>query len=148
MTRSPGGLYDRQVATPVASWRAYARHPRCAIRAHESEAEAVSGLEGRGLRFDSSTRAMAMSLHAPRYVDHFEGMPNLLRGTSAAEFHLRVARLDGREVGAAIAYDHDGDCGIFNLGTPRRKTSRSAFEVSSAARWGMIGWSWMTSARR
>jgi hypothetical protein len=26
VTRAPGELYDRQVATLVASWRAYARH--------------------------------------------------------------------------------------------------------------------------
>jgi ribosomal protein S18 acetylase RimI-like enzyme len=187
VTRAPGELYDRQVATLFASWRAYARHadgarvddvegaavclfpsapesavynnallprgldvaragevvaavevayreaaiPRYAIWMHESEAGVIAALEGRGLRFDSSTRAMAMSLNdlGPRpevelgdldwagYVDYFEGMPDLLRGASAAEFHLRVARLDGRDVGAAIAYDHDGDCGIFNLGT-------------------------------
>jgi ribosomal protein S18 acetylase RimI-like enzyme len=181
-------LYDRQVATLVASWRAYARHsdgarvddvegaavclfrsvpesvvytnallprgldavragevigavedayreaaiPRYAIWAHESEADTVAAVEGRDLRFDTSTRAMAMALDgpvAPRpeielgdldwagYVDYFEGMPDLLGGASAAEFHLRVARLDGRDVGAVIAYDHDGDCGIFNLGT-------------------------------
>jgi ribosomal protein S18 acetylase RimI-like enzyme len=181
-------LYDRQVATLVASWRAYARHsdgasvrdlegaavclfpsapesavynnallprglgpgraeevvaaveaayrdaaiPSYAIWAHESEPEPVAALEGRGLRFDSATRAMAMSLEAlpaarpeielgdldwAGYVSHFVGMPELLRGASAVEFHLRVARLDGRDVGAVIAYDHDGDCGIFNLGT-------------------------------
>jgi ribosomal protein S18 acetylase RimI-like enzyme len=180
-------LYERQVATLVASWRAYARHsdgarvedvegaavclfpstpesavynnallprglggarvgavvaavegayreagiPSYAIWAHESDADAVVALEGRGLRFDSATRAMAMSLDAlavPRpeielgdldwdgYAE-FEGIPGLLRGASAAEFHLRVARLDERDVGAVIAYDHDGDRGIFNLGT-------------------------------
>jgi predicted GNAT family acetyltransferase len=29
----------------------------------------------------------------------------------------------GRDVSAAIAYDHDGDCGIFNMGTlePHRR---------------------------
>jgi ribosomal protein S18 acetylase RimI-like enzyme len=180
--------YDRQVATLVASWRAYARHsdgarveevaeaavgifpaapesgvynnallPRgldaerarevvaaveaayrdagiasYAIWAHESEGEAVAVLEAGGLLFDSSTRAMAMSLEGialPRraielvdlawdaYVERFLEVPGLLRGASPEEFHLRVARLDGREVGAVIAWDHEGDRGIFNLGT-------------------------------
>ena len=181
-------LYDRQAATCVASWRAYARHsagaevrdvdgaavglfpaapesavynntllprgldrergaevvasvmgayrdaaiPTYAIWTHESEPAAVAALEAAGLMFDSSTRAMAMELdHLPvprpgvelgdldwaGYVDYFEGMPDLVRGADAAEFHLRVARLGGRDVGAVIAYDHEGDCGVFNLGT-------------------------------
>jgi ribosomal protein S18 acetylase RimI-like enzyme len=187
MACSLAGLYGRQVATLLASWRAYARYsdgarveelegatvgifpaapesgfynnallprgldvaragevvaavveayraagiPSYAIWAHETERGAVAALEGQGLRFDSATRAMAMSLDAlvaPRpevelgdldwegYAE-FEGLPGLLRGASAEEFHLRVARLDGRDVGAAIAYDHDGDRGIFNVGT-------------------------------
>jgi ribosomal protein S18 acetylase RimI-like enzyme len=187
VTRASDRLYERQVATLVASWRAYARHsdgarvedvegaavclfpsapesavynnallprglggararevvaavdgayreagiPSYAIWAHESESDAVAALEDRDLRFDSATRAMAMSLDAlavPRpeielgdldwdgYAE-LEGIPGLLRGASAAEFHLRVARLDGRDVGAVIAYDHEGDRGIFNLGT-------------------------------
>lgn len=180
-------LYDRQVATLVASWHAYARHsdgarvedvagaavglfpsapesgfynnallphgldagcarevvaavagayraagiPSYAIWAHETERPAVAALEAGGLRFDTSTRAMARSLEGlslPRpeielgdldwagYAA-FEGIPDLLRGASADEFHLRVARLDGRDVGAVIAWDHEGDRGIFNLGT-------------------------------
>jgi len=46
-----------------------------------------------------------------------EGILGLLRGATAAEFNLRVARLDGRDIGAVIAYNHEGDRGIFNLGT-------------------------------
>jgi ribosomal protein S18 acetylase RimI-like enzyme len=184
---SPEWLYDRQVATLVASWRAYARHsdgarvedvarasvclfpaapengiynnallprgldatrageavaavaeayreaeiPRYAIWAHEAEVDSMAVLEGRGMRFDISTRAMAMSLDGlgarpeielgrlswDRYVEEFVEVPGLLAGASAAEFHLRVARLDGRDVGAVIAWDHEGDRGIFNLGT-------------------------------
>jgi ribosomal protein S18 acetylase RimI-like enzyme len=188
MAQASERLYDRQVATLVASWRAYARHsdgarvediagaavclfpsvpesgvynnallprgldagragevvgaieeaygkagiPSYAIWAHESEDEAVAALAARGLRLDTSTRAMAMSLDGhslPRpeieladldwatYVERFLEIPGLLRGASPEEFHLRVARLDGREVGAVIAYDHEGDRGVFNLGT-------------------------------
>ncbi len=28
-----------------------------------------------------------------------------------------MARLDGRDVGTTLAYDHDGDCGIYNVVT-------------------------------
>jgi ribosomal protein S18 acetylase RimI-like enzyme len=46
------------------------------------------------------------------------GMPDgLLRGVDPAAFHVLVARLDGRDVGTALAYDHDGDCGIYNVAT-------------------------------
>lgn len=188
MTTEVGsGPYDRQVATLVASWRAYARHsdearvedvegaavglfpsspergvynnallPRgldgaragevvaavedaygeagiesYAIWAHETESPTVAVLEARGLRFDSATRAMAMSLAdlaVPRPeielgdldwdgYGELAGVPGLLRGATAEEFHLRVARFDGRLVGSVIAYDHDGECGIYNLGT-------------------------------
>lgn len=206
-------LYERQAATLVASWRAYARHsdgarvedvegaavclfpsppergvynnallPRglgagrageviaavedayCeagidayAVWAHEAEPVTVAALEGRGLRFDSATRAMAMSLEdlaAPRPgielgdldwegYGEFAGVPGLLRGASAAEFNLRVARLDGREVGAVIAYDHDGDRGVFNLETrpeARRRgigTALTALQLHEARERGL-----------
>jgi GNAT superfamily N-acetyltransferase len=131
----PRGLDRDQAAETIAAVEAAYRVeaiPSYAIWAHDSEPATVAAIEARGLRFDSSTRAMAMSLDAltaPRptlelgdlgwdeYVDRMEGMPGLLAGALAAEFHLRVARLDGRDVGAVIAFDHDGDRGIFNLGT-------------------------------
>ena len=30
---------------------------------------------------------------------------------------MRIARLDGERVATALAFDLDGDCGIFNVGT-------------------------------
>ena len=51
------------------------------------------------------------------YVRGFGVPPGLLAGADAAEFHLRAAGLDGSEVGAVLAYDHEGDCGIYNLET-------------------------------
>ncbi|HEU4600091.1 MAG TPA: GNAT family N-acetyltransferase [Solirubrobacterales bacterium] len=131
----PRGLGPAAVAQVVdAVGEAYraAGIGRFAVWAHESEPAAVIELENRGYRFDTSTRAMAMRLEDLRveapalelgeldwdgYVRTF-GLPEgLLAGADAAEFRLRVARLDGRDVGAVLAYDHDGDCGIFNLGT-------------------------------
>ncbi len=106
---------------------------RFAVWAHESEAAAVAELRSRRrYAFDSSTRAMAMPLDdlPPRpeglqlgdldwetYVRTFDLPPGLLAGADPAEFNLAVARLDGRDAAAVLAYDHEGDCGIYNLGT-------------------------------
>jgi ribosomal protein S18 acetylase RimI-like enzyme len=43
--------------------------------------------------------------------------PNLLSGADHAAFHLLLARLDGKNVATALAFDHDGDRGIYNVGT-------------------------------
>jgi GNAT superfamily N-acetyltransferase len=181
-------LYERQVDTVVASWRAYARYSagafvravegasicvfpaepergiynnallprgmgaqRCASAveamesiyrtasidrfaawAHESEAALIEELTGRGYGLDTSTRAMAMPLErlaVPRprmalveldwggYLRLFRLPSGLLAGADAAEFRLRAARLDGETAGVILAFDHAGDCGIYNLET-------------------------------
>jgi ribosomal protein S18 acetylase RimI-like enzyme len=181
-------LYDRGLATLIASWEAYARgtpdaavlrlrgvicavfpHPperdvynnavlqrdltaaeraqavdameesyatagvsRFAAWVHEHDVAACSELERRGYTFDSSTRAMGMDLadlHLPRpeielgnldwsgYLHLFDLSPDLLRHADVSAFHLRVARLDGEDVAVALAFDHDGDCGIYNVAT-------------------------------
>ena len=46
------------------------------------------------------------------------GLPaGLLSGVDPAAFHVLVARLDGENVASAIAFDYDGDCGVFNMST-------------------------------
>jgi ribosomal protein S18 acetylase RimI-like enzyme len=45
------------------------------------------------------------------------GVPDLLRGADPSVFHVLVAQLDGENVATAMAFDHDGDCGIFNVTT-------------------------------
>jgi ribosomal protein S18 acetylase RimI-like enzyme len=126
---------------------------RYAVWAHESEPTAIAELTVRGFRFDSSTRAMAMPLDrltAARpeldlaeldwegYVRGFGVPPGLLAGTDADELHLRGARLDGHVVGAVLAYDHEGDCGIYNLETlePARRrgigTALTALQLHEA----------------
>jgi ribosomal protein S18 acetylase RimI-like enzyme len=108
---------------------------RYAVWAHEPEAAAIAELVGCGFEVDTWTRAMAMPLEKmdaapPRialgpseWAEHLrylqaEGVPDgLLEGVDADAFHVLVARLDGENVATAIAYDHDGDCGIFNMGT-------------------------------
>jgi ribosomal protein S18 acetylase RimI-like enzyme len=106
-----------------------------AVWAHESEAASIACLEAGGYHVDTTTRAMAMSLDAmgipqpharltsadwPQYVQVLGklGAPEgLLRDMDPIDFHAAVACLDGKQVAAAIAYDHGGDCGIYNVGT-------------------------------
>ena len=105
---------------------------RYAVWAHESEPAPIAELTGRGYRFDISTRAMAMPLEllpGPRpelepveldwdgYMRLFDLPDGLLAGADAAEMRLRAAGLDGEVVAAVLAFDHDGDCGIYNLET-------------------------------
>jgi hypothetical protein len=194
MDEVPEHPYRRQAATLVASWEAYARHPRgayvswgdgaaiCvfptepergvfnnallergmdagqsaravdaveaayrdasidryAAWAHESEPTLIAELTTREYRLDTSTREMAMRLDrlsAPRpdlrladldwdgYVRGFGVPPGLLAGAEAAVFHLRVARLDGRVAGAILAFDREGDCGIYNLEPSMRRAA-------------------------
>jgi ribosomal protein S18 acetylase RimI-like enzyme len=108
---------------------------RYAVWAHESERASVAALEERGYHVDTSTRAMAMSLDAinlprpsprfpsadwPAYVEMLAalGAPEgLLVDMDSRGYHAIVAAVDGEKVAAAIAYDHAGDCGIYNVGT-------------------------------
>jgi ribosomal protein S18 acetylase RimI-like enzyme len=105
---------------------------RYAIWAHESEQAANAEMTHRGFRVDTTTRAMAMSLDeiaVPRpelelgpsdwgeYLRIVEVPDELLAEVDASYFHVLVARLDGENVAAGMAYDHDGDCGIYNVGT-------------------------------
>src|SRR3954453_9630471 len=108
---------------------------RYAVWAHESEAATIADLAGRGFDVDTWTRAMAMPLdemdaEPPRidlgpsdWAEHLrylraEGVPDgLLEGVDGDAFHVLIATLDGEDVATAIAYDHGGDCGIFNMGT-------------------------------
>lgn len=106
---------------------------------HESDMEMRQDLERRGYTIDSSTRAMGMALsdlHDPRptlpagtlpwgeYVRQFGLPPGLLAGADHSRFHLQVARLGGEAVAAALAFDHDGDCGIYNVETLERARRR------------------------
>jgi len=99
---------------------------------HETDAGMRHDLEHRGYILDSSTRMMGMSLAALRlpwpdievgslpwdeYVRQFRLPPGLLAGADLAAFHLLVARLGGENVAAALAFDHEGDCGIYNVET-------------------------------
>jgi ribosomal protein S18 acetylase RimI-like enzyme len=108
---------------------------RFAAWVHETDAGMNAELRGRGYTVDTTTRAMGMSLaeFAPRgaeadvaaagWTDHLDhlgavGVPEgLLRGADPTAFHVVSGRAGGKDVATAIAIDHDGDCGIFNVST-------------------------------
>ena len=99
---------------------------------HESDPAMRADLEQRGYTFTGSTRAMGLSLDdipLPRpehdfappdwaeYLRIIEVSPDLLRAGDHAAFHLLIARWHGESAAAAMAFDLDGDCGIYNVGT-------------------------------
>ena len=105
---------------------------RFAAWVHESDKAMRADLEQRGYTVDTSTRAMAMPLDdiclprpdvelaPPHWAVHlrFAGVPpNFLRGADPHAYHILIARLGGENVATAMAFDHGGDCGIYNTGT-------------------------------
>jgi GNAT superfamily N-acetyltransferase len=133
---------------------------RFAVWVHESDDVTRSAVEARGYVFDSSTRAMAMELAGLRpphsaievapitWADQLRlfALPDdLLGGGDDLEpFRLLAARIDGASVAAAMAFDHDSDCGIYNVGTlePYRRnglgTALTALMLRDAAARGCI----------
>lgn len=105
---------------------------RYAAWVHESDEGMRSELSARGYSLDDSTRAMGMSLDEialprpevdlgesdwPEYL-RILGVPaGLLSGADPSVFHILVARLAGVNVATAMAFDHDGDCGVYNVST-------------------------------
>jgi hypothetical protein len=115
---------------------------RFAVWVHEADATTRAELERRGYAIDQSTRAMGMSLDeiaAPRpetdlgpagWDEHRRtlGLPSdLLDGIDLSGVHVVVARVGDASVATAIALDHEGDCGIYNVGT--ESTGHSPFGI-------------------
>jgi ribosomal protein S18 acetylase RimI-like enzyme len=147
------GLSRRAAAEAIEAAEAlYADRsvPEYAVWAHESDVHAIAQLERRGFVLDTSTRAMAMTLddlavarpQVEAAVDGFveylqfltrSGAPEgLLAGVDAGVFHVALAELAGEIAAGAISFDHDGDCGIYNVGTlphARRRGLGSAVTV-------------------
>jgi ribosomal protein S18 acetylase RimI-like enzyme len=112
---------------------------RFAAWVHESDPELRAAVERRGYTLDESTRAMGMALAdlrmprpelelgAPewrRYLSTF-GLPaGLLSAGDHAAFQVLVACRGGEDVATAMAFDHDGDCGIYNVATLERSRRR------------------------
>jgi ribosomal protein S18 acetylase RimI-like enzyme len=99
---------------------------------HESDRAMRDELGRRSYTLDTSTRAMGMSLDEislprldvdlapPSLREHLRiaGVPaDFLAAADPAPFHILLGRLDGETVATALAFDLDGDCGIYNVGT-------------------------------
>lgn len=113
--------------------------PEFAAWVHETDAAMRGDLEARGYRVVESTRAMGMVLadlplpRPPLVVEavgwpaylRLEGLPpEFLAGADHAALHVLGVRVDGELAAAALAYDHAGDCGIFNVETSPRYRRR------------------------
>lgn len=105
---------------------------RFAAWVHENDRHMRTDLERRGYSLQETTRAMGMELddmRMPRpeielgatdwddYLRIFGLPPGLLSGADHTAFHVLVARVDGERVATAMAFDHHGDCGIYNVAT-------------------------------
>jgi predicted GNAT family acetyltransferase len=69
----------------------------------------------------------AVDLAPPDWTEFLrviEVSPGLLGDGDHRAFHVAIARLDGENVAGAMAYDHDDDCGIYNVGTLDRARRR------------------------
>jgi len=112
---------------------------RFALWVHESDAALRADLEQRGYAFTESTRAMGMLLEdiaVPRieidlapadWAEHLRILgspPELLSDADLSAFHLLVARVDGESVSTAVALDHEGDCGIYDVATLEHARNR------------------------
>ena len=112
---------------------------RYAAWVHESDGAMRCELGERGYTVAESTRAMGMAVESVSatpsgieiqpadWAEHLRiiGAPaGLLGAGDMSAFEILVARHDGENVATAIAFDHDGDCGLFNLGTLERARRR------------------------
>jgi hypothetical protein len=157
-------------ATIEAIEETYARHgiERFAIWVHESEAAVAAELLARGYAFDSATRTMAMPVDQLGEVDSsaleviepgpaefwaVDGPDGLVPELDPDGAHFYVARLDGENVSMLMAFDHEGDCGIYMVGTveaarrrgiatrsrptrsPRRGSAAASPRACSRPRW-------------
>jgi GNAT superfamily N-acetyltransferase len=130
---------------------------RYAAWVHEGDEGMRAELTRRGYTLAEFTRAMGMSLDdvsltvpevelgPPDWAEHLRIIgvpPDLLSGADPSGFHILVAQLAGENVATAMAFDHNGDCGVFNMGTleaARRRglgTALTARHVSDAVERG------------
>jgi GNAT superfamily N-acetyltransferase len=128
-----------------------------AVWLHESEEAAAEEIKARGYRYDSSTRTMAMPIADLAEVDtsrldlvgltpaefwRVGGLDGLVPELTADGAHFYVCRFEGENAAMLMAFDHDGDCGIYMVGTvaaARRQglaTALSAHAVMEARKRG------------
>ena len=108
---------------------------RFAAWTHERDQAMRTELERRGYTLAESTRAMGMALDDARlpepeidlgpdgwgdylrFLEAYGVPPGLLAGTNPHAYHVLTAVAADETVSAALAYDLDDDCGIYNVAT-------------------------------
>jgi GNAT superfamily N-acetyltransferase len=133
-------LFERYLAPPQradaidAMEAAYAQAgiARFAAWVHETDVAMRGDLERRRYTVAESTLAMGMTLAEVRlrrptvevttgdWYEHVrvgELPPQLLSAGDHAAFHVVVARLGEENAATAMAFDLDGDCGVYDVGT-------------------------------
>ena len=132
----------------MAAIYASARVPRFAAWVHETDVAMRNDLERRGYALDTTTCAMGMVLDessAPRpeiefvpahwseYLSYERLPPNFLSRANHASLHVLVHRVDGEIDSGALAYDFDGDSGIYNVGTVELARRRGLATAATVA---------------
>jgi GNAT superfamily N-acetyltransferase len=131
---SPDGRAAAIEATQVAYASTGIR--QYAAWVHDTEADLAAELGSQGYAIAESTRVMGMSLDTLPplsneaaeigaagwaaylgYLRNFGLSSTLLAGVDPDAFHVLAARLDRTLVATGLAFDYEGDCGIFNLST-------------------------------
>lgn len=120
----------RRAVTALEEVYAEAGVTRFAAWVHESDQAMRTELEERGYTLDSWTRAMGMCLTDIRlpqselelveiewesYLHTFGLPPGLGSHTDRGAFRVLVAGVDGEAVSTVTAFDHRGDCGIYDV---------------------------------
>ena len=149
----PGGAALGATLETIEHTYGTRRIERYAVWVHETEPQAAAELRARGYRYDAATRAMAMAVDDLAPVDtsglelvaadqaefwRLVGVPGMVPELPATGAHFYVARHGGENVATLMALDHEGDCGIYMVGTlpPARRrgiaTALSAHAVAEA----------------
>ena len=132
LDRDLGNAGRRRALDAMEAAYAAAGVTRFAAWVHERDDALRADVTARGYTFDSATRAMAMpladvSLPHPEidwvplawsdYLRMFALPQDLLGGRGHEALRLIAARVDGASVAAAMAFERNDDCGIYNVGT-------------------------------
>jgi ribosomal protein S18 acetylase RimI-like enzyme len=121
---------------------------RFAAWVHEGDSAVRAAIERRGYTVVEATRAMGTALAGivpppgeievsragwAEYLRVADLPAGLLAGVDPDAFRVVVGYLDGEVVAAGISYDHDGDCGIYNVGTREHARRRGVGTAVTAA---------------
>jgi GNAT superfamily N-acetyltransferase len=105
---------------------------RFAAWVHESDQAMREDLEARGYTIEEATRAMGMALSdirltrpeielaPPEWTEYLRVLgvaPEFARQADRSAFHVLIAASGGAAAAAGMAFDHDDDCGIYNVAT-------------------------------